>query len=154
MPQQFSEQPLPCVSGKPLEHFAEFIDTTEDRRTPVTDSITVQPVLARHSECCFGLILYHHGTAVLGWTGDSGKDCQLYERICVAPDVFIDARQTATSDHAGFQEVNDHFAVLSIRGQQPRVHVYGYGCLKEAPPDYIFDFNVLRPGSVIPLRGR
>jgi hypothetical protein len=92
-------------AGRPLEAFASFHDVPDSPATCATPigrtGLAVRAVRSRHSETCFGLLVYDHGRAVLGWTADSGYEPGLYEQLALAPMLVVDARAKGSAEHAG-----------------------------------------------------
>ncbi|EFJ43790.1 hypothetical protein VOLCADRAFT_95922 [Volvox carteri f. nagariensis] len=94
-------------TGKPLEDFAVFHDVPAgEGTTAIADSgLAIRPFRSRHSETCYGLVLYDGDMPVLGWTADSGFDEALYEQLSVAPVLLVDARANGSEEHAGFGQL-------------------------------------------------
>ncbi|KXZ56282.1 hypothetical protein GPECTOR_1g247 [Gonium pectorale] len=138
-------------TGKPLDSFASFHEVPSGTVTPVGDTgLALRPFRSRHSETCYGAVLYHQGSPVLGWTADSGYDEGLYEALSEAPVLLLDARAAGTEEHAGFDELERIANLPYLRGK--RIVVTGYGRQDEAPqPDGRLCMWVARPGMRLPL---
>ncbi|KAG2450473.1 hypothetical protein HYH02_004974 [Chlamydomonas schloesseri] len=114
--------------------------------------LSVRPFRTRHSETCYGLVIYDRGQPVLGWTADSGYDEQLYLALAEAPLLLVDARAKGSSEHAGFAELARIASLPALQGRQ--LYVTGYGRQDEAPrpSDGVpAGVRLARPGMRIPL---
>ncbi|GLC33150.1 hypothetical protein PLESTB_000365000 [Pleodorina starrii] len=139
-------------TGKPLEAFASFRQVPSGGRTPIGDSgLSVKPFLSRHSETCYGLLLYLDDRPLLGWTADSGFDEALYDHLSEAPQLLVDARSEGTEEHAGFNELDRLAALPYMRDKT--VYITGYGKQDEAPSPQEVPAGMVtaRPGMRIRL---
>ncbi|KAG2440982.1 hypothetical protein HXX76_003835 [Chlamydomonas incerta] len=129
-------------TGRPLESFASFHEVASGSATPLPAcgsssstaggcGLTVRPFRARHSETCYGLVIYDGGQPVLGWTADSGYDEDLYMALAEAPLVLVDARAKGSAEHAGFADLARIASLPALQGRQ--LYVTGYGRQDEAP---------------------
>lgn len=95
--------------------------------------LSLEPVLAQHSERCFGLLVRWNGQPVMGWTADSGYSSDLYRTLLDfgAPLLLLDARQEGNAEHASIADVEAFAADAAARGV--RVVVTGYGTAAQRP---------------------
>ncbi|KAI8492713.1 hypothetical protein Bbelb_297540, partial [Branchiostoma belcheri] len=76
-----------------------------------------------------GFLLYYMDELILGFSGDSGFNPELYDKIFSAPTVVVDGRTPSSQWHASFDEIS---AYLKSREKKPRaVYVTGYGTAAE-----------------------
>ena len=126
------------LSNRKLSDLAEFLDCPEGEQTHITPQITIIPHKAQHSERCYGFVLCYLDQPILGWSADSGYDVQFYAKLAAAPVVVLDARQTGSYDHAGFENIIEYerqLAAACDAGGEQRVALYAtsYGTQAEMP---------------------
>lgn len=67
---------------------------------------------SKHSECCYGFVLYQRQpdalTPILGYSGDSGFCQPLYQQLSVCRHAIFDARASGSAWHASFDEVRPY----------------------------------------------
>lgn len=143
---------------------ADWIACEASQLTPIGHDLGIRIVgPCRHTELCFGFVLYrarstsdpcqgsieHEGRVyqpLFGFTADSGLDVELLRQLAVAPIILADARAVGTSEHASFDDLREWRAAYAFSG---RLVVYHYGSLAEAPEDGIGGLEVARPGAVV-----
>ncbi|GFR47176.1 hypothetical protein Agub_g8869 [Astrephomene gubernaculifera] len=143
-------------TGEPQELFSTFRETLPGCTTFIGDTgLAVRPCLSRHSETCYGFVLYdEEGEPVLGWTADSGYDEELYGDVAEAAVLLLDARAEGSQEHAGFHELPRIAALPYMSGKT--VYITGYGRQDEAPGREVVEglgMRVAQPGLRIRLQG-
>ena len=126
------------LSNRKLSDLAEFIDCPEQELTHVTTNFSIVPHKSQHSERCHGFVLYYMERPVLGWSADSGYDVNFYNKLAEAPVMVLDARQTGSYDHAGFENVIEYEQGLAQHcdqngEQRVAIYVTAYGTQAEIP---------------------
>lgn len=114
-------------TGRPVTNFCDLL-VVEDG-IALGDGLRLALLPGRHSEPSYGFLLYREDAPLLGFSGDSGFDRELYERLFRASTVVLDAREIASAEHAGFDEVS----AFAVTRPNRRVFVSGYGPPAEAP---------------------
>uniref|UniRef100_T1IJW3 Replication protein A subunit n=1 Tax=Strigamia maritima TaxID=126957 RepID=T1IJW3_STRMM len=119
-------------------------------RVPLDDEakFTISCVRSQHSEPCYGFVLYEEDQPLLGFTGDSGFNAELYDLVFTAPNVVIDARTNISWEHAGFEEVQQY--IDAYNGTR-RVFITGYGIDSEFPNNAMKGVIKLRTNHEYPL---
>jgi len=122
-------------TGHPLDHFARMTEVPEagEGRVEVGHGLSLATVHTRHSELCYGALLYLHGAPLLGWTADSGYEPRVYAALSEAPLVVVDARRGASPEHAGFAEVARLARAPHMAGRT--LLLTGYGSQGVEAPD-------------------
>ncbi|XP_019615063.1 PREDICTED: uncharacterized protein LOC109462867 [Branchiostoma belcheri] len=93
----------------------------------------LQAVESQHDIPCYGFLLYYKDELILGFSGDSGFNPELYDKIFSAPTVVVDGRTPSSQWHASFDEIS---AYSKSREKKPRaVYVTGYGTAAEYTTD-------------------
>ncbi|KAG2493274.1 hypothetical protein HYH03_008411 [Edaphochlamys debaryana] len=138
-------------TGKPLESFGAFLVTPGGAKTAVgATGLHVRPHRSKHSETCFGFVLYRGSKAVLGWTADSGYCEELYSALAEAPLVLLDARAQGSAEHAGFDDLARIAALPAMKDRS--IYVTGYGLQNQAPQGLdVKGVTVARPGMRLTL---
>jgi len=92
-------------SGMNQNEIANWITCNVGLETKINENLSISIYEAKHSEICFGFILYFKRHPILGFTGDSGFDMNLFKTLSEASTLLCDGRISATSEHAGFNEI-------------------------------------------------
>lgn len=116
-------------TGKTADEIATWVTAPEGAMTRIDDLFSVVTHRGRHSETSYGMVLYHRGIPLLGFSADSGLDDDLYDKLAVAESMVIDARLTSSKEHASFEEIT----ALEHRLGGKRIYVTGYGTPAEGP---------------------
>lgn len=100
---EHAEQLLP-------EQLADWVSADEGERIILKPDLALRFFAAKHSECCFGFVLYAIDAngpdrPLLGYSGDSGLNPSLYQQISQAAVSIYDAREKGNAWHAGFDEI-------------------------------------------------
>jgi len=111
----------------------------------IDEDIELTLLPARHSEVCYGFLLDFRGRSILGFSGDSGFNAELYDALKVAPTVLVDARENGSEEHAGFDQVR----VYLDENTDANFFVYGYGRADQAPAPSLPHVN---QGDIMSLR--
>lgn len=84
---------------------AEWLSPALKETLPLGDELSIKFHPAQHSECCFGFIIYHDKTPLIGYTADSGFSQELYNSVSQCQISIYDAREQGNKWHASFDEV-------------------------------------------------
>ncbi|WP_421867919.1 MBL fold metallo-hydrolase [Motiliproteus sp.] len=125
---------------------AEWRSAEAGERVDLGAGLTLEWLPTRHSERCFGFLLYLEGAPLLGYSADSGELTSLYQRLCEAPTVIFDARETGSDWHAGFDQIQPWLAA----GR----YLISHGIPAEQQPDYRYRgrrLPLLQPGQRLVL---
>jgi ribonuclease BN (tRNA processing enzyme) len=129
-------------TGLKTDEIADWVAAQGGEKVVVDDDLSLVAYKGMHSEVSYGFVLYFRGAPILGFSGDSGFDRALYEKLAAAPTIVLDARTVSTKEHAGFDEVH------AFEGKtKARVYVGHYGKASEAPTQSMH----LVPGKSIDL---
>eukprot|EP00760_Papus_ankaliazontas_P024419 PhM_4_TR2296/c0_g1_i1/m.70121 len=150
------------AASRKVSDLAEFVEaapwdgTSSSRPTPVVGDFSVLPVLAQHSERCYGAILFYKDRPILGFGADSGYDRSYFVHMMMAPTVILDCRGgQGTYDHASFDDVYDFITSLPPHSTRFLLSHYGHDADADGPPQEMFapmrNVLMLRRGDVVPL---
>lgn len=88
---------------------AHWISPRPAQSVPLSDDLSLVFHPARHSECCYGFVIYRRESngriPLLGYSGDSGYCTDLYDKISSCRLAIYDAREKGNQWHAGVDEV-------------------------------------------------
>lgn len=114
--------------------FANWHAPAANERIALTTDLDIEFVSAAHSEHACGVLLYHAGKLVMGYTGDSLASEPLYSRIAAAPTRIYDARPAPSRWHATFDDLAGRL--------DERAWIVGHGYSRDsAPPNLPFLFG-------------
>ena len=115
-------------------------------RTAVTGELSISVHHARHSQLCYGCVLYYRDQALLGVSGDSGYHVPLYHAIGQARTVFIDAREKSSEDHASYDQIRQFIA--AHWPARDSVWIYHHN---EHVPEHVTGLQLARTGQCFVL---
>jgi len=116
-------------SGIDINNVVNWEIAPEGKKIKIDNSISLATYRAKHSEICYGFLLYFGDEAILGYSADSGYDEDFYKKLCQAPVVVLDARSKSSKEHASFDEVLD----FKYRFPKTKIYITGYGKASEHP---------------------
>ncbi|MEQ8204891.1 MAG: MBL fold metallo-hydrolase [Woeseia sp.] len=118
----------------PATRLANWHSPAANERIALTADLDIEFVSGSHSEHACGVLLYHAGKLVMGYTGDSLASEPLYGRIAAAPTRIYDARPAPSRWHATFDDLAGCL--------DERAWIVGHGYTRDnAPPDLPFLFG-------------
>lgn len=120
-------------TGLKAAEIADWVAAPEGRKIKVDGDLSLIAYKGKHSEVSYGFVLFFRDSPVLGFSGDSGFDRDFYQKLSTARTLVLDARQGATAEHAGFDEV--YSFGTTFKG---RIFVTHYGKTSEAPKESVF----------------
>ncbi|MDX2278074.1 MAG: MBL fold metallo-hydrolase [Saprospiraceae bacterium] len=131
------------TSGLDIEQIIEWKTLNDTIYNDITPDIRIKISKSQHSEPCYGLILEYKHQVVFAYSADSGYNEAYYKWLSEAPVIILDGRLAASSDHAGFNQIEDFMR------KHPEKHIYvvHYGQLKDKP----YHLNALKSGDRIKL---
>lgn len=91
----------------------------------VGHDISLKTLQSKHSETCYGVMLYLHDEPLIGWSADSGYDSALYDELFTARHVILDARVNGSAEHADFNEIQAYIDSHDV--QDKNIIILGYG---------------------------
>lgn len=115
-------------TGLKANEIADWIVAPEGKQIKVDDDLSLTAYKGKHSEVSYGFVLSFRGRPILGFSGDSGFDRGLYQRLAAAPTLVLDARKESTAEHAGFKEIHTFEGTI-----KSHVYINHYGKPSEAP---------------------
>ena len=132
-------------TGLAAEQLANWLIAPPGIATSIDDEFAVVTHRGKHSEESYGFVLRFNDRPIAGFTADSGFDADFYRKLCEAPIVLVDARQSGSLEHASFEEIATHAESLASN----RLYVTGYGNDTEAHSAY--GLRLVRIGESIKL---
>jgi ribonuclease BN (tRNA processing enzyme) len=111
-------------TGLKAPEIADWVVAPEGREVKVDDDLSLVAYKGKHSEVSYGFVL------------------SFYQKLAAAPTLVLDARESGTEEHAGFDEIHAFEG-----GVKSRVFVTHYGKRSEAPTQSLR----LAPGEAISL---
>lgn len=119
---------------------ANWLTAQVETPIPLTDGLDISFHAAKHSELCYGFVIYRDGTPLIGYTGDSGYCAELYETVADCRVSIFDARPKGNPWHAGLDEVAPFLT--------EQTYIIGHDLDAEQTPT---DSQLLKPGQLITI---
>lgn len=111
-------------TGHPVSYFMKAAILYDNHKINIGKDLYLEPIKAKHSEDCYGVLIYKEEDLILGWSADSGYEESYYNLLWKAPFVILDARLNGNNDHADFEEVKTY---INRQKEPKKTLILGYG---------------------------
>lgn len=121
-----------CLLFSKIDELAHWIELPEGKKQCLfeQEGIFIEPVKSKHSETCYGFLLYLDEKCIFGFTGDSGFEPEMIEKLGKAAVIVTDGRDKSTQEHLSYEEVE---SLRKSSWKNSTVLVTHYGTQEEAP---------------------